>query len=241
MHVLIVDPADLARARLRRLLARVDSRLSVEELSHAVPAVERIARQDVDLVLLEIQLPDLDGFAVVRAVGREAMPPFAFTTTTDAHALDAYSLDALGYLIKPVIPDQLASLVRRAALLRAATQAAERSGTQQHVARLAVRGKGETIFVRVEDITWIEAQDMRIRVHTAGESYEVRESISNVERLLSPRDFVRVHRGAIVRVDRIRAIQTWFRGDYVIIMMNGAKITTGHSYRTIVRGLLKHR
>ena len=110
-----------------------------------------------------------------------------------------------------------------------------------YVSCLAVRRKGRTLFVPTSDVDWIEADDMRVRLHTGTGPYELSERLSDLERLLSPREFVRVQRGAIVRIDRIREIQPWFRGDHVIILKNGAKIRTGQSYRSAVRALLGHR
>ena len=109
-----------------------------------------------------------------------------------------------------------------------------------YISRLAVRGRSRVTFVRTSDVEWIEADDTRIRIHTATETHELRERLSDLEQLLSPREFTRVHRGAIVRIDRIREVQPWFRGDYVIILASGTKVTTGHTYRAAVRALLRH-
>lgn len=254
LHVLIVDGDAVARAHLKRLLLASDVRCAVTEACDGRTALDHIASRAFDLVLLEVALPDLDGFAVVQAVGIDAMPLFAFATSCDTRAFDAFAVGAIGYLIKPVAPDRLAKVLQRVARWgrRTPTGLTEPQAkalrellgaTEGHpyVTRLAVRRRDRTLFVRTDDIDWIEASDTRVRVHTTSETYELRERLSALERLLSPREFARVQRGAIVRIDRIREIQPWFRGDYVIVLTTGRKITTGHSYRTVVRALLEHR
>lgn len=247
LEVLIADSDAAARAHLRQLLSVADIPCVVEVCETSRRALERLRHGRTDLVLLDADLKELGGFGVVRRFGHLAMPPFALMSTADRRCLDAFALGAIGYLIKPVAADALHEVIHRARRLRSdvprPTVPSDPTALPEggYVSRLAVRRRGQTVFVRVEDLDWLEARDMMVRLHTSVETYELREPLSELERLLSPRDFVRVQRGAIVRVDRIREIQSWFRGNHVIILVNGTRIVTGHAYRAAVRALLTHR
>lgn len=260
LRVLIVDDEAAARENLRRLLHEVGGVAVVGECGDGAAAVERLRdATDVDLVLLDVQMPELDGFAVIAEVGVDRMPPVVFTTAYDAHALHAFDVHAVGYLLKPVSAQKLAATVERvrAGRTRAAMPATSAATPlldaeslarlvdalrgPAAVTRLAVKRDGRTTFVDVTAVDWIEAHDVYARLHVAGHRYDLRQSLAELERLLPPHDFVRVHRGAIVRVDRIREIQPWFRGDHVLILADGTRVTSGRTYRDVVQRLLTHR
>ena len=254
LDVLIVDGDASARAQLRKLVSSCAIPCEVEEAENRGEAVPRVRRRDFDVVFLAVNLVDCDGFQLIQAVGSGAAVAYAFATAIDGYALEPFDVRAVGYLTKPLSGGQVAEVIdyvaRRRDRVRAPIAASETDAAhsafsptdgRRYLTRLVVRQRGRVLFVRTDDIEWIEAANTCVRVHTATDTYEIRERLSVLERRLTPRDFARVHRGAIVRIDRIREVQPWFRGDFVIILANGHKITTGHSYRGIVRGLLEHR
>jgi two-component system LytT family response regulator len=251
LDVLIVDRDASARAQLRKLISSCGIPCEVEEALNRADAVVRVRSRDFDVVFLEVDLVDCDGFHLIQAVGSGAAVAYAFATAIEGYALEPFDVRAVGYLTKPLSAVQVAEVIeyvtRRRDRVRATFGAHESAAAletvspadgRRYLSRLVVRQKGRVLFVRADDIDWIEAANTSIRLHTATETYDIRERLSVLERRLSPRDFARVHRGAIVRIDRIREVQPWFRGDYVIILANGQKITSGHSYRGVVRALL---
>jgi two-component system LytT family response regulator len=266
LRVLIVDDEPLARRRLRELLADEPDVEVVAECGNGIDAVAAIRRDRPDVVLLDIQMPELDGFGVVRTVGPERMPAVIFVTASDAHAVRAFDVFAVDYVLKPVDQDRLLEAVRRAkqrvtaagsgpvanaeeveirarltALISEVSEAVAARQAQPAVpagGRIAVKGDGRVIFVRVVDVDWVEAMDNYVRLHVGREAHVMRETMSHLEERLPPPGFLRIHRSTIVNVDRIREIQPWFAGDYVLILLDGTKLTTGRRYRAAVKALL---
>ncbi len=261
LRVLIVDDEPLARARLRELLEDESDLVIVGECGNGTDAVTRITGDEPDLVLLDIQMPEIDGFGVLRAIGTERMPAVIFVTASDAHAVRAFEVHAVDYVLKPVDRDRLMEAIGRAkhrlgetagrdeedevrtrlAALVAEVSAAvatNAGATRAGVARLAIKGDGRVIFVRTADVDWIEAMDNYVRLHVGRETHIMRETLTHLEQRLPPQSFLRIHRSTIVNVDRIREVQPWFAGDYVLILGDGTKLTTGRRYRAAVQGLL---
>lgn len=274
VRTLIVDDEPLARTRLRELLGDEEDVQIVAECGNGSDAVAAIVREQPDLVLLDIQMPELDGFGVVRAVGVDRMPAVVFVTAHDEHAVAAFEVHAVDYVLKPVDQDRFAEALRRAkhriaaAAAGAAGRDAERDLRQRLAAlvaevsaavasgaatppagspvagsggvpRLAVKGEGRVVFVRTPDVDWIEAMDNYVRLHVGREVHVMRETLSSLETRLSGSTFLRIHRSTIVNVDRIREVQPWFAGDYVVILADGTKLTTGRRYRAAVQALLE--
>lgn len=268
MHVLIVDDEPLARRRLRELLADEPGIEVVGECRNGGEAVTVIREDPPDVVLLDIQMPELDGFGVVRAVGPDRMPAVIFVTASDAHAVHAFEVHAVDYLLKPVDQDRLLEAVRLAkwrigaaegsgggaagieeedtrarlaaliAEVSAAVATTKGSVASVKNARIAVKGDGRTVLVRAGDIDWVEAMDNYVRLHVGRETHVMRETLSNLEERLRPPTFLRIHRSTIVNVEQVREIQPWFAGDYVLILLDGSKLTTGRRYRAAVQSLL---
>jgi two-component system LytT family response regulator len=268
MRVLIVDDEPLARRRLRELLADEPGVEVVGECRNGGEAVTAIRQDAPDVVLLDIQMPELDGFGVVRAVGPDRMPAVIFVTASDAHAVHAFEVHAADYLLKPVDQDRLLEAVRRAkwrsrvaessgggpaavdeqdtrarlaaliAEVTAAVATTKSSVASVKNARLAVKGDGRVVLVRVGDIDWVEAMDNYVRLHVGRDTHTMRETLSNLEDRLRPPTFLRIHRSTIVNVEQVREIQPWFAGDYVLVLLDGTKLTTGRRYRAAVQSLL---
>jgi two-component system LytT family response regulator len=250
VRVLIVDDEPLARAHLRQILAEDHEVEVVGECGNGRDAVDAIRERAPELVLLDVQMPELDGFGVVREIGVSAMPAVIFITAYDAYALQAFEVYALGYVLKPVDRARLAEVLGRAkgaircgavddidARLAALLERVRARHRQQD--RLAIKVEGRIVFVQVEEIDWLEAVDNHVRVHVGRTSHLVRGTLSAFERRLTAGQFLRVHRSAIVNVARIAEVQPWFGGDHVIILHDGTRLTSGRSYRQRVHDFLQ--
>jgi two-component system LytT family response regulator len=250
IRTLIVDDEPLARTHLRSLLAPDEDIEILGECGSGSEAVDAIRRDDPDLVLLDIQIPEFDGFEVIRQIGPDAMPFVLFVTAYDEHALRAFEAHALDYLMKPVNRDRFRGAVKRAKELIRGVRGAEMAeplaklleSMQSRSApldRLALRLDGRILFLRIEQIDWIEAADDYVRLHVGKQTLEHRDTLTRLEQRLPSDRFLRIHRSTIVNVDRIREMQPWFQGDYVLIMQDGTRLTTGRSYRERLKGLLE--
>lgn len=250
VRTLIVDDEPLARAHVRQLLAEDHEVDVIGECGNGRDAVAAIQEHAPDLVFLDIQMPELDGFGVVREVGVERMPVVIFITAYDEYALRAFEVHALAYLLKPVDRARFAETLRRAkGMLRRGgagdlearlaallERTGERASSEE---RLAIKVNGRILFIRIDDIDWIEAVDNHVRLHVGPRSHLVRGTLSGLEHRLPSSRFLRTHRSQIVNVARIAEVQPWFGGDYVIILTDGTRLTSGRSYRQRVHDFLK--
>jgi two-component system LytT family response regulator len=250
VRVLIVDDEDLARQRLRALLSKRSDFEIVGECATGAEAVKEIRRSPPDLLLLDVQMPELDGFDVISEIGPHNMPPVIFATAFDDYAIDAFEVGAVDYLLKPVDEERFNRTLDRAvkrlresadggtagqltSLLRKITSLSSSSG------RFAVKVHGKILFLDPAEIYWIQARDDVARVHLADSAYDVREPLSHLEARLPPSSFLRVHRSVIVNTSHIRAAQPFDQGDQLLILRNGKRITTGRSYRKVVQEFLR--
>jgi two-component system LytT family response regulator len=250
IRALIVDDEPLARSHLRSLLEDEDDIAIIGECGSGPEAVQAIKRDDPDLVLLDIQIPEMDGFEVIREVGANRMPFVLFVTAYDEYALRAFEAHALDYLMKPVNRERFRAAVGRAKeIVRGVREGGMRASLSrllesirpeqpQELERLALRADGRIVFLKVEQIDWIEAADDHVRLHVGKQAIEHRDTLTRLEQRLPSERFLRVHRSTIVNVERIREMQPWFQGDYVLILLDGTRLTTGRSYRDRVKGLL---
>ncbi len=249
IRALIVDDEPLARRRLRSLLAGEPDIEIAGEAENGQAAAEAIGRERPDLVLLDVQMPGMDGFEVLRVTAAVHQPLVVFVTAFDEHAIRAFDVQAVDYVLKPVVEDRFRAAVRRAVtrlretphaqIARELAKLLDAVGPVQDAqARLPIRSDGRVTFVRLADIDWLDADGDYVRIHAGRETHMVRETMSDLESKLPPQSFVRVHRSAIVNVERIREIQPWFKGDYVLILRDGTKIRTGRTYRERVQKLM---
>lgn len=238
-RVLIVDDEPLARAHLRALVADDPTLAVAGECANGRDAVTAIVRDDPDIVLLDVQMPELDGLGVVRAVGPDRMPVTVFVTASDAHAVSAFDLSAVDYVLKPVERDRFGEALRRAKRRVGEDSAGVgRTHLAALVSRLALKLEGRTLFVSPGTIDWVEALDNHVRLHTGRDTLLVRDTLTHLAERLPPGLFLRVHRSTLVNTDRIREIQPWFGGDYAIVLTDGTRITTGRRYRAAVQAFL---
>lgn len=244
VRVLVADDEPLARSGVVRLLARDPEIAVVGECADGRSAIEAIGSLAPDLLLLDIQMPEIDGFEVIRLVGPERMPPVVFVTAYDQFALQAFEVHAVDYLLKPFDDERFAEaiarakgLVRRGGLGEAERRVLARlAGTEPGPAsgwltRIVVKKTGSTILLPVEDIDWIESADYCVRIHAQKRNHVIRETMQRLEQRLDPAVFFRVHRSAIVNLDRIKEIQPAFHGDLLLVLHDGSQLRLARSRR----------
>jgi two-component system LytT family response regulator len=241
LRALVVDDEALARQRVRHLLRRSTDIEVVGECATGLEAVKAIEELAPDLVFLDIQMPELDGFGVVEAVGADRMPTTLFVTAYDQHALRAFEVHAVDYLLKPFSPERFHQALARAR--RWCKHAVAEKGPDLEalmaslnkdrpwVDRLLVRQGDRHMLVRTSTLQWIEAEDNYVRLHVEGTSHLIRQTMSGLLARLDPAQFRRIHRSAIVNLDCIREFQPWTGGDHLVIMRDGTKLTLSRTYR----------
>jgi len=242
IRTLIVDDETLARDRLRQLLQTEPEIQIVGECGDGRQAVEAIRRESPDLVFLDIQMPELDGFEVLEAIENETMPVIVFVTAYDQFALKAFDFHAVDYLLKPFDRERFQAALEHA--LTQVKQRADKSLPQRQAAalaelkppskpaeRLPIKSGGRVIFVRVEDIDWVEAAHNYIVLHVNKDTHLLRETMNAFEARVSPEKFVRISRSTIVNIDRIKELQPMFYGEYTVTLHNGTRLTLSRRYR----------
>ncbi len=240
IRALIVDDERLSRQRLHRLLSEESDMEVAAECGSAGEALEYLAANGADLLFLDVQMPQMDGFQLLASLGGRA-PAVVFVTAYDEYAVKAFDVHALDYLLKPYDPERLARTLERArheieSRRGGRTAAAVPAFLRTH---LPVKTAGRILFLPVDDIDWIEAADNYVRLHTAaGEAHLVRETLNAMQGRLDPGRFLRIHRSTIVNAARIRELRPWFHGDYVVLLTNGRELTLSRSYRDQVLGLV---
>lgn len=254
MRVIIVDDEPLARDRLRSMLAKESDVEIVAECGDGREAVTAIKRERPDVVFLDIQMPEMDGFGVLSQLKGASLPQVIFVTAFDEFAVKAFEVHALDYLLKPFDRERLHQAVGRARALRASGSPAELTekltallesmqgqgptGEARPTDRLAVKLDGRVIFLRPADIDWIEAQDNYVKLHVGREAHLVRDTLSSFENRLDTRRFIRIARSTIVNIDRVREMQPMFHGEYVVILHDGTKLTMSRGYRETLQQYL---
>lgn len=248
IRTLIVDDEPLARERLRTLLADEADIEIVGECGDGRRAVAAIRKHRPDLVFLDVQMPELDGFGVLRAVGAQNLPTVVFVTAYDKYALKAFEVHALDYLLKPFDRDRFDRALDRARreLRRGTGELNERvlhlleeaGAKPRFLERLVVKTAGRVYFLRAEEIDWFEAAGNYVKLHAGKDEHLIRETMANLEDQLNPKKFVRIHRSTIVQIERIKELQPWFHGDYVVLLRDGTKLTLSRSYRDRLENLL---
>jgi len=250
LRVMIVDDEPLAREKLRTLLAKEQDLEIVGECRDGAEAVSTIARIAPDLVFLDVQMPEIDGFGVLEALEPRSLPAIIFVTAYDQYALKAFDVHALDYLLKPFdrARFQKALARARAELERERTDVSDHRlrTLLQHlrskdpfVRRLVIKESGRVFFLRVEELDWIEAAGNYVKLHVGSEHHLMRETMRALESRLDPERFVRVHRGAIVNLDRVKELRPGLRGEYLVIMKRGEEIASSRSQSERIRALLK--
>lgn len=250
IRALIVDDEELARQRIRLLLAEEPDVEIIGESMDGFEAVEQIETSRPDLLFLDVQMPEMDGFEVLRRIPKELLPVVIFTTAYDQHALRAFEANALDYLLKPFKPTRLKESVQRARDLIANKQAGlallnargllallGQTAPAGHLARLAVKTPGKVTFLELDQIHAIEAAGKYAVVHVAKENHVLRESMSSLEAHLPPQQFLRISRSVIVNLDQIQELQPMFKGENLVLLKNGKSYATTRPLRELQQKL----
>jgi two-component system LytT family response regulator len=253
IRALIVDDEPLAREGIRMRLEKEPDMEVIGECVNGREAVTVILRDVPDLVFLDIQMPRLDGFGVIEAVGVRQMPHVIFVTAYDEHALRAFEVSALDYLLKPVDGGRFFEALERARnrirgknleaisaqlhKMMAALQA-ERKYLERLSIKSAGKSGGRITFLGVDEIDWIEAADNYVQVHAGRESHLLHATMNSLEDRLDPNKFLRIHRSTIVNVERIKELHPMFHGEYQVILKDGTQLTSGRGYRGNFQKLL---
>ena len=257
MRVIIVDDEPLARDRLRSLLSKESDVEIVAECGDGREAVAAVQRENPDVLFLDIQMPELDGFGVLAQLKGGRMPLVVFVTAFDEFAVKAFEFHAFDYLLKPFDKERLKLAVARVREQTQAQAQAQPKGKEASAApdlterlaallesiqagpdRIAVKLDGRVIFLKPVDIDWIEAQDNYVKLHVGREAHLVRDTISNFETRLDTKRFIRIARSTIVNIDRVREMQPMFHGEYVVILQDGTKLTMSRGYRETLQQYL---
>ena len=246
---LIVDDEPLARRSIRKLLKAFPDFTVAGECGDGASAITAIREHRPDLLFLDIQMPESDGFQVIREVARDAMPVTIFVTAYDRYAMQAFEAHALDYLLKPFSEERFRDAVEHArrTLELGQQQAPTRqlaalleqlSKKNDYLDRVPIPQKGRFLFLNVRDLEWIEAEGNYLRLHGSGTSYLLRGNMTDMERKLDPARFMRIHRSTIVNLQRIREIQPWFRGHHRVVMNSGQELKLSRYQKDKLRRLL---
>jgi two-component system LytT family response regulator len=242
IRTLIVDDESIARDRLRRFLGSEPDIDIIGECGNGSEAASAINKLTPDLVFLDIQMPEMNGFEVLKAVESERIPAVVFVTAYDHFAIKAFEVHALDYLLKPFNRERFRRAVRYAreqirqsrpghmddrllALLRSIQI------EPRYLDRLVIKSSGRVYFLKTDEVDWIEASGNYVTLHAGRESHLLRETMNHVEDRLDPSRFLRIHRSRLVNIDRIKELQPLFGGDYTVVLKDGTELTLSRTYR----------
>jgi two-component system LytT family response regulator len=247
VRALIVDDEPLAREIIREMIRRDQEVEIAGECGNGIDAVAAIEAARPDIVFLDIQMPEMNGFEVIETVGASKMPAIIFVTAYDQYAVNAFKVHALDYILKPFDWERFREALERAkSQIRGESDLSEKLNAllegmkkkQDYAERLIIKTNGRVIFLRVEEIDWIEAEGNYVRLHVGKDSYLQRDTIGGMEAKLDPTRFPRIHRSAIVNIDRVQELRPWFQGDYCVILRSGKELPLSRNYWEKLRQVL---
>ena len=250
MRVILVDDEPLVRRGIALRLKRFPDIEIAGECADGPSAVEKILELSPDLVFLDVQLPGCDGFEVLRALPPESLPSVIFLTAYEQHAIRAFEVHALDYLLKPVNENRLAVAVQRA--LRLADSQSKQGATERilelleqshgkHLSRFAVRSGTRIQIVDAEEVEWVGAAGYYAELHSHGHSHLLRESLNSLEQKLDPAQFARVHRSRIVRLACIRELRSLGNREYAITLSDNSQHRSSRTYAARLESWLRPR
>ena len=249
IRALVVDDEPLARRRLRKLLSRDPDVEMIGDCANGYEAITAISEQRPDLVFLDVQMPEVDGFGVLERLKADAVPYVIFVTAFDQYALKAFEVSAIDYLLKPFDRKRFEQALQRAKSRlqteragelnqRAMALLEELRTKSSHRERMLIRSGGRAFFLKTEEIDWIGAEGKYVRLYVGRDSHLLREGIGGLETQLDPRRFVRIHRSTIVNIDRVRELQPWFHHEYRVVLRDGTELILSRSCRKKLTELL---
>jgi two-component system LytT family response regulator len=242
IRALVIDDEPLARAFILEML-REDSEVEIiGECPNGLNAIEAIQKHTPDLIFLDVQMPEIGGFAVLEALTPEQMPFVIFVTAYDQYAVRAFEVNALDFLLKPFDRKRFKIAWQKAKtqIQRERTELLDQrilsllkdlKAEPKYLERLVLKNNGRIFFLETDEVDWIEAEGNYVSVHSGQKSYLLRDTISGLETQLDPKKFLRIHRSAIVQLEKIQELQPLFHGDYRVIMRNGTELTLSRNYR----------
>lgn len=259
LRAVIVDDEPAARRGVRLLLDRDGGVDVVGEAATGLEAVELIRREKPDLAFLDVQMPGADGFDALAELDAASAPAVIFVTAYDEHALRAFEVSAVDYLLKPFDDARFYAALRRAReeirrrqadqvndrltqlldYLRHARGPAAAASEDKSGDRILVKSSGEIFFLKADEIDWIEAEGDYMKFHVAGRSHLMRETMARLEARLDPKRFIRIHRSTIVNIDRLRKLSPSFAGEYAVILQDGTKLKLSRGYHERIAVVLK--
>jgi len=258
IRTVIVDDEPAARRGVRLLLERDGGVDIVGEASGGAEAAELIAREKPELAFLDVQMPGCDGFQALVRAGIANAPAVIFVTAYDEHALRAFEVNAVDYLLKPYDDARFAAALQRAKdevrrrqadtvntrlhqLLNylQSVPAPAAAPTENASDRILLKSSGEIFFLKAEEIDWIEAEGDYMKFHVSGRTHLMRETMARLEARLDPKRFIRIHRSTIVNIDRLRKLSPSFAGEYAVILHDGTKLKLSRGYHERIASLLK--
>jgi two-component system, LytTR family, response regulator len=249
IRVLLVDDEPIIRRGLRKHLAHHNGYEIVGECCSGRSAVQSIRGLKPDLVFLDVQMPEVDGFGVVREIGARDMPPVIFVTAFDEYLVTAFDANALEYLVKPFDHERFASCVARvehrisqkngdAVLVDQLASLVEGRDHRRGWDRLAIRNSDRITMLQTQEIDWVEAADNYVEIHAGEHVHLMRETLTNLEQRLQPQRFLRVHRSRLVNADRIKELRPLLHGEYELVLHDGTRLTSSRHYRPVLQRLL---
>ena len=250
IRTIIVDDEPLGRSRIAALLEDEDDIEIVAQCGDGAEALRVIEESQPQLLFLDIQIPEMTGFDLLRSLDRANPPVVIFVTAHDEFAIQAFDVHALDYLLKPFDDERFYQALDRARThmhahdasaprhrLREFLREANGDGPQspdrerRQLTRIVVKDGDRILFLKVDDVDWIEAADYYAKIHVAGSTYMIRETLANLEAQLDPERFVRIHRSTIVNLDRVQEMQPWFHGAFVVLLVDGTELRLSRSRR----------
>jgi two-component system LytT family response regulator len=243
MNVLIVDDEPLAREGMAMLLREESAVTSVSQARNGAEAVKLIRASRPDLVMLDVQMPEMDGFGVLKEIGAELMPPVIFVTAHDQYAIKAFEVNAIDYLLKPVTRERCSQALAR--VRERITQGADNKHVlsllqtlaepPKYLARVALRSAGKIAFVNIEDIQYVQAAENYVQLHLKNSRHLLHVPITTLEESLDPKEFLRIHRSIIVNVKHVKELETGPHGEYIVVLHGGARLQSSRSYHEKIK------
>lgn len=245
IRTVVVDDEPLACKRLEKLLKEDEEIELISLCANGEEAIKQINEEQPDLVFLDIQMPEINGFDVLQNIDQEEAPLIIFVTAYDEYALKAFEVHALDYLMKPFKKERFFESLNRA---KKALEQDSRAGmnskienlleylepAQGSLSRILVKSSGRYFFLKTTDIDWIESAGNYVRIHSGGNNYLIRETMINMEKKLDSDTFFRIHRSTIINVNKVKELEQWFHGDYQVIMYNEEKLTMSRNYKELL-------
>ena len=244
IKTLIVDDEPLARERIRTLLAKEPDIEVVGECADGDEALAAMKKRAVDLLFLDVQMPEMDGFEMLSRLGKDALPAVIFVTAYDQHALRAFEVHALDYLLKPFKQSRFKEAVQRVREMigrrqtddvskRLAQLLGEHKAAPVYLQRLTVKENDRVLLVKVVQIEWIESAGNYVILHVGKQSHILRETLAALEAQLDPKLFLRISRSTLVNLDQVRELQPLFKGEYVVVLHDGKQLPMTRGIREL--------